>query len=94
MYISCNTLGSWKRSFLTLENYCIHLSGHLKVHSVYLCIKICYASYNAEAKLPVVENTISLFIHAVTSLHCEPLFGGVLCSEEIRFCLWNQRMGL
>lgn len=94
MYISCNTLGSWKRSFLTLENYCTHLSGHLKVQSVYLCIKKCCELYNAEAKLPVIENVISLFIHAITSLCCETLFGGVLRSEEIRFCWWNQGMGL
>lgn len=39
MYISCYTLGSLERSFLTLENYCNHLSGHLKVQSVYLCLK-------------------------------------------------------
>lgn len=39
MYISCNTLGSWKRSFLTLENHYIHLCGRLKVQWAYLCIK-------------------------------------------------------
>lgn len=38
----------------------------------------------------MVENIISLFIHAVTSLHCEPLFGGVLYSEEIRLFMGSE----
>lgn len=90
MYISCNTLGSWKRSFLTLENYCLHLSGHWKSNQFTCALKKCYEFHNAEAKLLVVENIISLFIHAVTSLHCEPLFGGVLYSEEIRLFMGSE----
>jgi len=45
----------------------------------------------AKAKWLVVENVISLFIHALTSLHCAPFFGGVLHADKgIGLHVWGQ----